>query len=197
MTASFRELVNTAIEAREPLDTPAFARLAESASPADLIYWRSQIRLDAAVSDWQRKCATAPGRLRTAGAVTASATLKAWRRARTAQTATALALGLSAVVIWHSRETGPSDPDVSVIAAAPVEPVMVVRPPAVAPVPRTKSGGTKALAMAEPGVPQPDFAEAAEAAERLAYAFQPVGEQVSSVVQLLIDAVPGSDVFSM
>lgn len=196
MTASFRELVNAAIEAREPLDTPAFVRLAESASPADRAYWRSQVRLDAAVSDWRRKHASPPGRLRRAGAVTAAAALKAWHGTRTAQ-ATALALGLSAVVIWYSRESGPSEPDVSTIAAVPVEPVMTLRPPVVAPAPRAEFDGSRTLAMAEPGTPQPDFAEAAEAAERLAYAFQPVGEQVSSVVQLLIDAVPGSDVFSM
>lgn len=199
MTASFRELVDAAIEAREPLDTPAFARLAESASPVDRAYWQSQIRLDGALSEWRRKQVPVAtrGPLRVAGSVAAATALKTWQGVRSAQTATALALGLSAVVIWSGREAAPPAPGGSAVADLPAEPVMTVKPPVVAPMPRMALDDSQALAMAEPAVPRDGFAEAAETAERLAYAFQPVGEQVGSVVRLLIDAVPGSDVFSM
>ena len=57
--------------------------------------------------------------------------------------------------------------------------------------------GQPYLAPDSPSGPADGYAEATETAERLAYAFEPVGEHVGSVVRLLIDAVPGSDVFAM
>jgi hypothetical protein len=199
MTASFRELVDAAIEAHEPLDTPAFARLAEGASSADRDYWRSQICLDRAVSAWQRKSSDLPTRslLRSTATIAAAAVLKTWHGVRSAQTAAALALGLSAVVVWSGREAAPPDAVVSAVAAVRTKPVATLRPPVVAQIPQMRLDDSQALAMADSAAPRDGFAEAAETAERLAYAFQPVGEQVGSVVRLLIDAVPGSDVFSM
>ncbi|HEX6987435.1 MAG TPA: hypothetical protein VF170_18800, partial [Planctomycetaceae bacterium] len=65
--------------------------------------------------------------------------------------------------------------------ATATEPIAPRREPLVAPLP-----------------PEPDrFAQAAVTAERLAYAFEPVGQQVGTVVRFLVDAVPGADVFSM
>jgi len=197
---AFREIVDAAIEARRPLDTPAFSRLAESASEADRRYWRAHARLDRAVADWQAKHAVPKVRTVTRAAlVTAGLALKAWQGVRSAQTAATLALALSAVVIWSGRQTEPLEP---LVANSPTEPVLTIDSEPIAPVPQDASsgasGGSSApLALADPPAARGDFAEATETAERLAYAFQPVGEQVGSVVRLLIDAVPGSDVFSM
>lgn len=196
---TLRELVDAAIEDRRPLDTPAFARLADKASKGDRLYWLAQTRLDEAVAVWRER--ESADRVRPAGiaaVVAARLALHAWRGLRTAKTSAALALGLSGIVVWSGREAEP--PGVAMPAVS-LERVMTVAPGPVPPA-RSVDGvpefrGQPYLAPDSPSGPADGYAEATETAERLAYAFEPVGEHVGSVVRLLIDAVPGSDVFAM
>lgn len=197
----FRELVDAAIEARRPLDTAEFARLAGEASPADRRYWQRQVRLDFAIADWRgaEEVRVVRSPFRTAGAAFGAGALVAWRSVRTAQTAAALALGLTAAFLLWPKVPAPVVETfaVSVDSEHAAEPSPPVQPaPAAAPgttVPDGNRGSSDTLAMAQ----DKRFEEATATAERLAYAFQPVGEQVGTVVRFLIDAVPGSDVFSM
>lgn len=172
--SSFRRHLADAVESRRPFDTPEMSQLAAEAD--DVAYWRNQVRLDQAISLWKedwvvRKPRHASGRFVVAVA--------------------AMALGLG--VVWVSRPLQvmtPGAPQAATMTVAAVEVpgdvvsnIVVPEPiePVVAPLPR---GDTR-------------LAEATVTAERLAYAFQPVGEQVGSVVRLLIDSVPGADVFAL
>lgn len=108
-----------------------------------------------------------------------------------------MALGLSAAFLWWSRAPVEEPPAVAMFS--PAEPVKFEDPEKAVPsiaLPDLRDDAS-VLAVAAPAAPPHDFAKAADTAERLAYAFQPVGERVGSVVRLLIDSVPGSDVFSM
>jgi hypothetical protein len=197
----FRELVDAAIEARRPLDTAEFARLAGEASPADRRYWQAQVRLDSAIADWRdaEKAGVVRRRSRTAANVVGAGALAAWRTFGTPRTAAALALGLSATFLLWPKASAPVietvavsiEPEHSAASSRPVRPAPVPAPQP--PAPGTTRGPNDTLAMAQ----DKRFEEATATAERLAYAFQPVGEQVGTVVRFLIDAVPGSDVFSM
>jgi hypothetical protein len=173
--ARFHRLIAEAVAAREPLDTEEFALLAEVSG--EETFWRSQVDLDRAICAWKQREKPTVHRRRFAQRILLSVA--------------GVAAGLGA--IWMSRPIDPIAPRVQIetsIVAAPTDAIMP-------PVP----------AIAQPWSPDPvvapkpsqdrRLADAAETAERLAYAFQPVGEQVSSVVRLLIDAVPGSDVLAL
>ena len=171
----FRKLVADAVASREPIDTEEFARLAAEAG--DERFWHSQVDLERAIAAWGTRAKQHKVRRIAVRRISACAA--------------ALAAGFGAVWLARPMEpvgsSVPSAPTVKVSPAATIvlaTPVVAVRPvqaPVVAPRP-----------------PQDQrMAEAAATAERLAYALQPVGEQVSSVVRLLIDAVPGADVFAL
>jgi DNA-binding transcriptional LysR family regulator len=171
----FRRLIAEAIASREPLDTEDFARLAIEAG--DDAFWRSQVDLDRAIWAWNvHSKRRTPRRL----VVRRVSTLVA-----------AVAAGIS--VVWLARPAETVAPEVRIQAGVTEFP----NGPIVAALPAI----TEPFALMPVVAPKPPqdlrLAEATATAERLAYAFQPVGEQVNSVVRLLIDAVPGSDVFAL
>jgi hypothetical protein len=173
--SQFRQQLAEAVEARESLATARMASLAAEAG--DIAFWQSQVRLDRAIGAWKDQ-----RRPRLAGRPLAG---------RLCASIAALAAGFGAA--WVSRPVETMLPNVATVptmAVATLEPPTAegfesIRPeplvPVVAPIPRNENR----------------LAAATVTAERLAYAFQPVGEQVSSVVRLLIDSVPGADVFAL
>lgn len=201
---AFRELIDEAVEQRRSLDTPRFRRLADGASEQDRGYWQRQALLDRTIVAWRGGARTPSSRRgESLTVIGAGVFVKAWRGVRQGQTAAALALGLSAVVIWSGWGEKPPEP---VAITVPTDPVVAIEPGPVSPEPfdsrpvepvRPEAGQIAAGGLTDGAGGAGGFTEATETAERLAYAFQPVGEHVGSVVRLLIDAVPGSDVFSM
>lgn len=173
--ARFHRLIAQAVAARDPLDTEEFARLAEESG--EEMFWRSQVDLDRAIRTWKHQTKPNVRRRFTARRVSVGVAT--------------LAAGLGA--IWINRPVEPIEPKVrseASIAATPTEAIMPS-------VPAVAQRWSPAPIVAPKPPQDRRLAEAAETAERLAYAFQPVGEQVSSVVRLLIDAVPGSEVFAL
>jgi DNA-binding transcriptional LysR family regulator len=173
--AQYRRLIAEAIASREPLDTEEFARLAIEAG--DDAFWRSQVDLDRAIGAWNvHSKRRSPRRL-------------VVRRVSSLVAAVAAGIG----VVWITRPGETVAPEVRIQAGITELPSrsIVAGLPAI----------TEQFALVPVVAPRPPqdlrLAEATATAERLAYAFQPVGEQVSSVVRLLIDAVPGSDVLAL
>ncbi|MBA3314282.1 MAG: hypothetical protein M3552_22790 [Planctomycetota bacterium] len=171
----FRRRVADAVESREALDTPELARLASEAG--DVAFWRSQVRLDRAISAWKT-----PDR---------SITLRRPVLRRLGAAVSAAAIGFGAAWISRPAETVvPDMPPVTTMQVAALD--VPVEPPSEI-ITRTE--------LTPVAAPRPSqdtrLAQATLTAERLAYAFQPVGDQVSSVVRLLIDAVPGADVLAL
>jgi len=171
----FRRLIEEAVALRQPLDTDDFAQFAAEAG--DEAFWRSQVDLDRAIEAWSvRSKRPNPRRL-------VVRRVFAW--------VATLAAGIG--VIWLARPADSLAPEVRIeanLSKSSSQPIVAALPVMSEP-----------LALAPVVAPRPPqdqrLANAAATAERLAYAFQPVGEQVSSVVRLLMDAVPGSDVFSL
>jgi hypothetical protein len=173
----FRQLVADAVASRESIDTDDFARLAAEAG--DESFWRSQVDLDRAIATWSARTKERRSRRRV------------MRRVPVA--VAALAAGVA--VFWVARPE-PIASDLLLKASMTVS-AKAASVPAVPAVPSVAERLTPAPVVA-PRPPQDQrLAEATATAERLAYAFQPVGEQVSSVVRLLIDSVPGADVLSL
>jgi hypothetical protein len=170
----FRQLVAEAVASRESIDTDDFALLAAEAG--DESFWRSQVDLDRAIATWSsRKKELRSRRIvmrRISGAVAAvAAGVAAFWLARPEPVAPDLLLKGSVTI--SAKATN--------FPAVPLVAERSIPAPVIAPRPRQDQR----------------LAEATATAERLAYAFQPVGEQVSSVVRLLIDSVPGADVLSL
>ena len=175
---AYQRRLRDAVEARETLDRPEFARLAMQAGQCD--EWRREVQLDQAISAWRQQ-------QRKAG-------LRQTVRQQAMTIAAATALGLGG--LWLMQ---------------PVEPVLTAGPAIAEQVSYEEPTDRGRLVAARPldsshrsqpvAAPRPDeldrFAQASVTAERLAYAIQPVGEQVGSMVRLLFDAVPGTDVLAM
>jgi hypothetical protein len=173
--ARFRQLVAEAITSRQPLETEDFARLAEETG--EEMFLRSQIDLDHAIRAW--KAHARPNRRGRFVTRRASAWIAT------------IAAGVSA--IWLAQTIGPAAPEVRSEASTTTATIDV----SVTSVPAVAELWPRAPIVAPKPVQDHRLAEATATAERLAYAFQPVGEQVSSVVRLLMDAVPGSEVFAL
>ncbi|MGC1273454.1 MAG: hypothetical protein WBC44_07070 [Planctomycetaceae bacterium] len=176
---TFRDRVESAIESHEPLDTPELRRLSLAADGDDRAYWRSQMQLDRAIADWQQELR--PRRSPAAIVRRAAAVLSI--------TAAGVAAGwLSGASLWFASndQAARSIPSNDVVMIA--EPEIGVPPVSSHPVDQT---------LAQHQLTSDQYAEAAETAGRLAYAFEPVGDRVGTVVRFLVDAVPGSDVFAM
>lgn len=173
--ARFHRLIAEAVAAREPLDTEKFARLAEESG--EEMFWRSQVDLDCAIRTWKHQAKPNVRRRLTAHRVSVGVAT--------------LAAGFGA--IWMSGPVKPVAPKVRSEVSVAAAPTDAIRPS----VPTVAQRWPPAPIVAQKPPEDRRLAEAAETAGRLAYAFQPVGEQVSSVVRLLIDAVPGSEVFAL
>jgi hypothetical protein len=172
--ARFRQLVADAVASRESIDTDEFARLAAEAG--DESFWRSQVDLDRAIATWSAHTKERGSRRLVMRRVSAAVT--------------ALAAGVA--VFWVARPE-PVASDLLLKGSVTISAKMTSVPA----VPSVAERSVPAPVVA-PRPPQDQrLAEATATAERLAYAFQPVGEQVSSVVRLLIDSVPGADVLSL
>ena len=175
--STFRERVQTAIENREPVDSAELHRLALSADPEDAEWWQEQIALERAIAEWRTVVRRSSARAEIARRVAISfATVAA-----------------GAALVWLSTSPGVELHETEVIAAiAEAEEIAVgaeVRP--------ERLLASRAPVVA-PRPASPDrFAQASITAERLAYAFEPVGERVSTVFRFLVDSVPGAEVFSM
>lgn len=176
MSASpFRRRLAAAIASRQALDTPHWAQRAIEAD--DVAFWQAQVQLERAIPAWKHHSVTTP---RTRSVIR-----------RVAAPVMAMSLAVAAAWISHPVESVvPLAPPEPVVAMVPVGDVLISKPadplPAILP-----------PVVARRPAPDNRLAEATVTAERLAYAFQPVGEQVGSVVRLLIDAVPGADVFAL
>jgi hypothetical protein len=171
----YRRLIAEAIASRASLDTEEFARLAIEAG--DDAFWRSQVDLDRAIWAWN--------------AHSKRRTPRRFVVRRVFALVSTVAAGIGAV--WLARPAETVAPEVRIQASS----TELRNQPIVAALPAI----TEPFALVPVVAPRPPqdrrLAEATATAERLAYAFQPVGEQVNSVVRLLIDAVPGSDVFAL
>ena len=174
---TFRDRIERAVENREPLDTPEFRRLAATATEHERADFRDQVALDHAIVAWR-------------GAVRETQIRVAVRR-RVAAFVAAAAAGAGFAWIAVS---GPATHDATGIDVAQTSPVAVIAPENAA---RSAVVVRDPLVASRPSSPQTQFAEASLTAERLAYAFEPVGEQVGTVLRFLVDSVPGADVFSM
>jgi hypothetical protein len=170
----FRQLIADAVASRESIDTDDFARLAAEAG--DEPFWRSQVDLDRAIATWsarkkERRSRRLAMRRVFAAVATLAAGVAAFWLAPPEPIASDLLLEGSVAVSAKAMNV----PTLPLVAERSIPaPIVAPRPP------RNER-----------------LAEATATAERLAYAFRPVGEQVSSVVRLLIDSVPGADVLSL
>lgn len=169
----FRNRVERAIELRSSLTELDCSDL--ESDTQDQAFLERHVQLDHLIEIWRANLIRKRRRQRTQSAV-AGVSL--------------LATGIAAIAFLRDAPQEGAIPEARVPIVASAVPVesdfspkasTAVLEPVVAPVPRESE----------------QFAAASVTAGRLAYALQPVGEQVSSVVQLLIDSVPGSEVFAL
>lgn len=179
---TFRDRVESAIESREPLDTPELRRLSFSGTCEEREWWQEQVRIDRAIGEWQSEfCPSQPLR---------------WNARRLAAALAVTAAGLLAG--WFAASDSVPDSNQPVRpASVPGEVASVPTVSPIAPKPRVETDAFGPSTLATHQFKSDQFAEAAETAGRLAYAFEPVGERVGTVVRFLVDSVPGSDVFAM
>lgn len=176
---TFRNRVESAVESHEPLDTPELRRLSLAADGDDRAYWRSQMQLDRAIACWQQELG--PRRSSAAFIRRAAAVLSI--------TAAGVAAG------WLSGASLGIGSNDEAVRSIPSDEFVMIAEPEISVPPVSSHSVDQTLAQNQLASDQ--YAEAAETAGRLAYAFEPVGERVGTVVRFLVDAVPGSDVFAM
>lgn len=169
----FRKHLERAIESRLPLAEVDFSEF-ESDSQ-DRAFFEQQAQLDQVISLWKAHHVRTGRRRRSRNALAGVSLLAAG------------ILGVALLNPPKRYEAGSEVESPAIVSVDVVETdvspetIATVLEPAVAPLPEESE----------------QYAAATVTAGRLAYALQPVGEHVSSVVQLLIDAVPGSEVFAL